>query len=77
MELNEFVTRFAEEFDETPAEQFKADTVFKSLDEWGSLTALSIIAMVDDEYDVIIKGNDIISSDTIQDLFSVVEKRKS
>ena len=28
--------------------------------------------MVDDEYDVIIKGNDIISSDTIKDLFDVV-----
>jgi len=33
---------------------------------------LSISAMIDDEYDVIIKGNDIISSDTIQDLYNVV-----
>ena len=43
MTLDEFVTAFAEEFDETPAEQFKADTVYKKLDEWGSLTALSIV----------------------------------
>ncbi len=40
------------------------------------MTALSIIAMVDDEYDVIIKGNDILKSDTIQDLFAVVEKKR-
>lgn len=72
MNLQEFIENFAAQFDETDATEFTADTKFKQLDEWSSLTALSIIAMVDDEYDVIIKGNDIISSDTIQDLYDVV-----
>lgn len=72
MNLQEFIENFAAQFDETDATVFTADTKFKQLDEWSSLTALSIIAMVDDEYDVIIKGNDIISSDTIQDLYNVV-----
>lgn len=72
MNLQEFIENFAAQFDETDATKFTADTKFKQLDEWSSLTALSIIAMVDDEYDVIIKGNDIISSDTIQDLYNVV-----
>lgn len=72
MNLEEFIENFAAQFDDTEADQFTADTKFKLLDEWSSLAALSIIAMVDDEYDVIIKGNDIISSDTIKDLFDVV-----
>jgi acyl carrier protein len=72
MNLEEFIENFAAQFDDTEADQFTADTKFKQLDEWSSLAALSIIAMVDDEYDVIIKGNDIISSDTIKDLFDVV-----
>ena len=72
MNLEEFIENFAAQFDDTEADQFTADTRFKQLDEWSSLAALSIIAMVDDEYDVIIKGNDIISSDTIKDLFDVV-----
>lgn len=72
MNLEEFIENFAAQFDDTDADQFTADTQFKQLDEWSSLAALSIIAMVDDEYDVIIKGNDIISSDTIKDLFDVV-----
>lgn len=72
MNLEEFIENFAAQFDDTDADQFTADTIFKQLDEWSSLAALSIIAMVDDEYDVIIKGNDIISSDTIKDLFDVV-----
>ena len=74
MNIQEFIDNFAAQFDETDPDEIKADTKFKDLDEWSSLTALSIIAMVDDEYDVIIKGNDILKSDTIQDLFAIVEK---
>lgn len=76
MEIQEFIENFAAQFDDTDEALFTAETKFKELDEWSSLTALSIIAMVDDEYDVIIKGNDILNSDTIQDLFNVVEHKK-
>ncbi len=72
MKLEEFVTRFAEEFDETPAEQFTPSTVFKNLDEWGSLTALSIIAMVDEEFEKRITGADIRESKTIGDLYDLI-----
>ena len=48
---------------------------FKALDEWSSLVALSIIAMVDEEYDVTIKGDDIRNSKTIEDLFNVVASK--
>lgn len=75
MELNDFIEKFAEQFDETDASEFKADTEFKALDEWSSLFALSIIAMVDDEYDVTLKGDDIRSSETIEDLFNIVASR--
>ena len=76
MEIQEFIENFAAQFDDTDEALFTADTTFKELDEWSSLTALSIIAMVDDECDVIIKGNDILNSDTIQDLFNVVVKKQ-
>jgi acyl carrier protein len=74
MNIQDFVENFSAQFDDTDASVFTADTRFKELDEWSSLTALSIIAMIDDEYDVIIKGNDILKSDTIQDLYNIVEK---
>lgn len=76
MNIQEFIENFASQFDETELEDFTPETNFKQLDEWSSLAALSIIAMVDDEYDVIIKGNDIINSDTIQDLYDIIEKQK-
>ena len=75
MELNEFIQNFAEQFDETDASEIKAETIFKELDEWSSLIALSVIAMVDEEYDVTIKGNDIRTSDTVGDLFELVKSR--
>ena len=72
MRLEEFVKRFAEECDETPVEQFQSSTDFKSLEEWGSLTALSIIAMVDEEFDKRVTGTDIRNSKTIEDLYNLV-----
>jgi acyl carrier protein len=73
MELHEFVSKFAEQFDETDPEEFKADTEFKLLYEWSSMVALSIIAMIDDEYGVTIEGKDIISANTIEDLCNIMK----
>ena len=73
MEIKSFIEKFAEQFDETEVSEFKAETVFKDLDEWSSLIALSIIAMVDEEYDITIKGDDIRNSNTIEDLFNAVK----
>ena len=72
MNLEDFVARFAEEFDETPVEQFKPETESKTLDEWGSLTALSIIAMVDEEFEKRITGADLRSVKTIEELYNLV-----
>jgi acyl carrier protein len=76
MELKEFIEKFASQFDETESSVFTAETEFKALDEWSSLTALSIIAMVDEEYDVSLKGNDIVNAETIEDLYQVVKGKK-
>ena len=75
MTLDEFVTAFAEEFDETPAEQFKADTVYKELDEWGSLTALSIIALAMENFEKKITGADLRACNTIEDLYNFIQAK--
>lgn len=75
MTLEEFVKRFAEEFDETPEEQFTADAKFKSIEEWSSLSALSIIAMVDEEFDKSITGADLRNSETIEDLYNLIQSK--
>lgn len=75
MELNEFIQNFADQFDETDASEIKAETVFHDLDEWSSLIALSLIAMIDEEYDVTIKGDEMRSAVTVEDLYNIVKAK--
>lgn len=75
MELKTFIENFAEQFDETDATEFNANTNFHKLEEWSSLIALSIIAMVDEEYDVSLKGDDIKNAKTIEDLYNTVKAK--
>lgn len=76
MELEKFITNFANQFEETDPSVFTKDTIFKNLAEWSSLTALSIIAMADEEYGVTLKGEDIRSANTLEDLFNIVKNKK-
>ena len=75
MELNEFVAQFAEQFDETDVNLFTPETRFRDLEEWSSLIGLSVIAMVDEEYDIALKGDDVKRSNTIQDLYEIVKSK--
>lgn len=76
MDINSFLDNFARQFDDTPADQIKAETNFRDLDEWSSLIALSIIAMVDEEYGVTLRGDDIKNAITVQDIFNAVVTKK-
>ena len=76
MDTKTFIEKFADAVEiENPA-SLDENTPFRTLDEWSSLVALSLIAMVDEEYDVRIKGDDIRSSETIEDLFDLVKSRR-
>lgn len=75
MELKEFIENFANQFDDTDASEIQASTVFHDLDEYSSLIALSIIAMVDEEYDVQLKGDDMRAAVTVEDLFNIVKSK--
>lgn len=75
MTLDEFVTLFAEQFEETPAEFFTPHGDFRDNDEWSSLVGLSIIAMIDEEYDKQITGADLRSCKTISELYNLVENK--
>ena len=75
MDMKQFVANFAAHFDETDATEFSAETHFRELDEWSSLTALSIIAMVDAEYGVQLKGEEIRNAQTITDLYVTVNTK--
>ena len=76
MEIKKFVGEFAEQFEDTPVENFKAETIFRDTAEWDSLIALSIIALADDEYSVKLTGDDIRSAITINDIFNIIKAKQ-
>jgi acyl carrier protein len=77
MDIDDFIGKFAEQFDETDASEFKTDTEFKGLVDWSSMVALSIIAMIDEEYSVVIGGDDIRKATTVENLFNIVNEYKT
>ena len=75
MEMTKFIQLFAEQFDDVDASTLTPESNFRDIEEWSSLVALSVIAMVDEEYGVLLKGDDIRQSNTIADLYSNVQSK--
>lgn len=47
---------------------------FKSFEEWDSLALLSLIAMIDEEYNLIIDSNQFQELNTIGDVFNYIKE---
>ncbi len=75
MDFNVFLENLANQFDETNPGEITAETNYRELDEYSSLIALCIISMVDEEYNVPLKGEDIRSAPTVEQLYNLVKSR--
>ena len=75
MELNDFIKNFAEQFDDTDPSEITSTTEFHELDEWSSLTGMSIIAMAKTVYGKTITGKEIRVCETVEDLFNLVASK--
>ena len=51
------------------------EDVFRDFEEWDSLAYLSLIAEVDDTYNVVIEDNVFKQLKTLQELFDEIQKR--
>ncbi len=73
MNLNNFIEKLREEFeDEIESHLIQPNTKIKDLEDWGSMYALIVIAMVDIEYDVTITGVELSKCETPEDIFDLV-----
>ena len=76
MELQDFIQNIVNLFDDIDTSNFSVLTDFKDNDEWNSLLVLSVIAMEDEEYGIIITSDDIRQAKTIGDLYSIVKSKQ-
>lgn len=68
----QFINAFKEAL-EIEGEVALTDT-FRDYDEWDSLARLSLIAMLDDEFDVQIEDSEFEQLETVGDLIEAVQK---
>lgn len=76
MEIKEFISNFASQFVDEDLSAFTPETDFHELDSWSSLTSLSVVAMIIQEYGVELDSKDVRDADTIGDLFEIVKERQ-
>ena len=75
MELEDFIKNFAEQFDDTDPSEIKAETEFHELDEWSSLTGMSVIALAKTQYGKTITGKEIRECETVRELFNLIASK--
>jgi Phosphopantetheine attachment site. len=75
MDISTFLQKFIDLLDDTDSAVINQETVFRDLDEWDSLTALSLIAMADEEYSVKLTGDDIKSATSLNDIFEIIKNK--
>jgi acyl carrier protein len=69
-----FIEKFQEAL-EANGKVIKMEDKFRDYDEWDSLRYLSVISMIDSEFDVIIESSEFRKIETIRGLIDEVEKR--
>lgn len=67
--MEKFIALFADAIERE--ESIKMDDVFRDYDEWSSLAYLSVIAMMDEEYDVQLEEKEFKNLITVQDIYNV------
>ena len=72
MDLQKFISDFAEQFDETDASEITAETKFHDLEEWSSLVAMAVIALAKTQYGKSITGKEIRQCVTVTDLYNLI-----
>ena len=58
-------------------DQVNPDDVLRSFDLWDSLSVISLVAAVDEDYGVTLDADDLADIVTAADLFAFVEARRS
>ena len=69
--------QFMEQFIEELIEVFERDDIdpddeFRDYEEWDSLAYLSLIAMIDDNYDIVIPGEKFANLNKIIDIYNYI-----
>ena len=75
MNIEEFISNFADQFDDTDASEIEATTKFHELEEWSSLIGMSVLAMAKVQYGKTITGKEVKDCVTVEDLYNLIASK--
>ena len=70
--MENFIKNFAEQLLDQDENCISGETIFRNLDDWDSLTAMAVIAMIEDEYHVKISDDAFKKLMTVQDVYNFI-----
>lgn len=76
MDENTFFDKFQEQFIDSDEITIDFDTKFRELPSWDSLTGMSVLVMVQDDYNVEFNENDLRACHTVADIYNFIKSRK-
>ena len=75
MDINVFMAQIAEQYDDVDVAILTPETAFRKVEGWTSLVALMIITMIDEEYGVVITGDEMKTAISLQELYNLVASK--
>lgn len=76
MDKEQFIKKFASQFEDVELPNVNETTDFKSLGTWDSLTAMSVQLMIEEEYQVTITNEGLKNTARVIDLFELVKAKQ-
>ncbi|MBC2594322.1 acyl carrier protein [Ruficoccus amylovorans] len=76
MDIQSFITNFAEAIDGLEPDGLTAQTAFRELEQWDSLAFLSVLAMIDGEYGVELPGDELLACANLGELCQAVAAKQ-
>lgn len=76
MELETFIKNFEVAVEDVEVGTLSGTTTFRSLEQWDSLAVLTVIAMVDAEYDVRLKAKELKQVETLAELHALIAAKQ-
>lgn len=75
IELKKFIQNIASALEDENIIELGVNVKLEDIDGWDSFAIMSVIAMIDEEYNVIISGDEISKIDTLRKLFDLIRSR--
>ncbi|MCB0401881.1 MAG: hypothetical protein KDD41_07345 [Flavobacteriales bacterium] len=75
MDIDGFIKKVEAEIEDLEPGTLTADKDYREIEQWSSMYALILIAMIDTEYGVTLTGEDLKKTYTLRDLYHTIQSK--